>query len=65
VDTIEVKKLQPNTPYSGGYWNRLPRGVVDSPSLKTSKARLDLALGNLIELWCPCSLQGNWTRRPQ
>jgi len=28
--------------------NRLLRDVVDAPSLKTFKARLDQALGNLI-----------------
>ena len=30
------------------HWNRLPRDVVDAPSLETFKARLDKALGNLI-----------------
>jgi len=30
------------------YWKRLPRDVVDAPSLETFKLRLDLALGNLI-----------------
>ncbi|KFP35521.1 hypothetical protein N324_12222, partial [Chlamydotis macqueenii] len=30
------------------HWNRLPREVVDAPSLETSKARLDEALSNLI-----------------
>ena len=30
------------------HWNRLPREVVDAPSLKTFKARWDGALGNLI-----------------
>jgi len=29
-------------------WNRLPRGVVDAPSLKVLKARLDWALSNLV-----------------
>jgi len=29
-------------------WNRLPREVVDAPSLETFKARLDKALGNLM-----------------
>ena len=29
-------------------WNRLPREVVDAPSPKVVKARLDGALGNLI-----------------
>ena len=32
------------------HWNRLPRKVVDAPSLETSKVRLDRALNNLIEL---------------
>ncbi|KFV05758.1 hypothetical protein N340_14183, partial [Tauraco erythrolophus] len=29
-------------------WNRLPREVVDAPSLEVFKARLDEALGNLV-----------------
>ncbi|KFO56624.1 hypothetical protein N302_00711, partial [Corvus brachyrhynchos] len=29
------------------HWNRLPRAVVDAPSLEVSKARLDGALSNL------------------
>ncbi|KFW68832.1 hypothetical protein AS28_04305, partial [Pygoscelis adeliae] len=29
-------------------WNRLPREVVDAPSLETFKVRLDGALSNLI-----------------
>ena len=29
-------------------WNRLPREVVDAPSLEVFKARLDGTLGNLI-----------------
>ncbi|KGL96464.1 hypothetical protein N301_03578, partial [Charadrius vociferus] len=29
-------------------WNRLPREVVDAPSLKAFKARLDGALSNLV-----------------
>jgi len=32
------------------HWNRLPRGVVDVPSLETLKVRLHQALGNLMEL---------------
>jgi len=31
-------------------WHRLPGEVVDAPSLETSKARLDGALSNLIQL---------------
>ncbi|KFM05405.1 hypothetical protein AS27_15842, partial [Aptenodytes forsteri] len=30
------------------HWQRLPREVVDAPSLETFKARLDGALSNLI-----------------
>ncbi|KGL86537.1 hypothetical protein N301_15451, partial [Charadrius vociferus] len=30
------------------HWNRLPREVVDAPSLEVLKARLDVALGNLV-----------------
>ncbi|KFP11104.1 hypothetical protein Z169_00789, partial [Egretta garzetta] len=30
------------------HWNRLPREVVEGPSLETFKARLDGALSNLI-----------------
>ena len=29
-------------------WNRLPREVVDAPSLEVFKARLDEALGNVV-----------------
>ena len=30
------------------YWNRLPREVVDAPSPKLFKARLDGAFNNLV-----------------
>jgi len=30
------------------HWNRLPRGVVDTPPLEAFKARLDVALGSLV-----------------
>ncbi|KFW09072.1 hypothetical protein N327_02475, partial [Fulmarus glacialis] len=30
------------------HWNRLPREVVDAPSMETFKVRLDGALSNLI-----------------
>ena len=30
------------------HWNRLPKEVVDAPSLETFKARLDVALGSLV-----------------
>ena len=44
------------------HWIRLPSDVVNAPSLQTLKVRLDQALGNLIHLWCLCSLQGSWIR---
>ena len=31
------------------HWNRLPKEVVDAPSLKAFKARLDVALGSLVQ----------------
>ncbi|KFR03873.1 hypothetical protein Y956_04795, partial [Nipponia nippon] len=30
------------------HWNRLPREVVDAPSLEAFKVRLDGALSNLV-----------------
>ncbi|KGL90181.1 hypothetical protein N301_00125, partial [Charadrius vociferus] len=30
------------------HWNRSPREVVEAPSLEVFKARLDVALGNLV-----------------
>ncbi|KFQ38069.1 hypothetical protein N332_02806, partial [Mesitornis unicolor] len=30
------------------HWHRLPREVVDAPSLEVFKARLNRALGNLV-----------------
>ncbi|KGL87312.1 hypothetical protein N301_04937, partial [Charadrius vociferus] len=30
------------------HWNKLPREAVDAPSLEVFKARLDVALGNLV-----------------
>ena len=32
--------------------------------LQTFLVRLDVALSTLMELWCPRSLQGSWTRWP-
>jgi len=36
------------------HWNRLPRGVVEAPSLETFRAGLDRALSNLF--WLQMSL---------
>ena len=33
-----------------GRWNRLPRAVVESPSLEGLKSRVDPALRDLVEL---------------
>ena len=30
------------------HWNRLPKEVVDAPSLQAFKARLDVTLGSLL-----------------
>ena len=30
------------------HWNRLPKGVVNAPSLEAFKARLNVALGSLV-----------------
>ena len=30
------------------HWNRLPKEVVDAPSLEALKARMDVALGSLV-----------------
>jgi len=44
-------------------WHRLPRAVVDAPSLQTPKVRLDGALSTRWNCRCPYSLQRSWTRR--
>ena len=41
-------------------WNRLPREVVESPSLEIFKTRLDKVLCSL--LWVTLLQQEGWTR---
>jgi len=45
-------------------WPRLPREVVDAPSLETFKARLDGALSNLVWLKMSLLTAGGWARWP-
>ena len=42
------------------HWHRLPREVVESPSLKIFETRLDTVMGN--QLWVVLLEQGSWTR---
>ena len=37
------------------HWNRLPKEVVDAPSLEAFKARLDVALGSLVCWLATCT----------
>ena len=38
--------------------NRLPKEVVDAPSLEAFKARLDVALGSLVWWWVTLHIAG-------
>ena len=40
------------------HWHRLPRGVVDAPTLETFKVRLDGDLSNLMQLKMSLSIAG-------
>ena len=40
------------------HWHRLPREVVDAPSLDTFKVRMEGHLSNLVELWMSLFIAG-------
>ena len=42
------------------HWNRLPKEVVDVPSLEAFKARLDVALGSLVWWLATLHIAGGW-----
>ena len=42
------------------HWNRLPKEVVDVPSLEAFKARLDVALGCLVWWLATLHIAGGW-----
>ena len=42
------------------HWNRLPKEVVDAPSLEALKARLDVALGSLVCWLATLHIAGGW-----
>ena len=46
------------------HWHRLPREVVDAPSLETSKVRQEGLWATWCSCRCPCSLQEGCTRWP-
>ena len=45
-------------------WPRLPREVVDAPSLETFQARLDGALSNLTQVKMSLLTAGGWAGWP-
>jgi len=40
------------------HWDRLPKEVVDTPSLEAFKTRLDVALGSLVWWWMTLHVAG-------
>ena len=42
------------------HWNRLPKEVVDAPSLQAFKARLDVALVSLVCWLVTLQIAGGW-----
>ena len=42
------------------HWNRLPKEVVDAPSLEAFEARLDVALGSLVCWLATLHIAGGW-----
>jgi len=42
------------------HWHRLPKEVVDAPSLEAFKARLDVALGSLVCWLATLHIAGGW-----
>jgi len=40
------------------HWNRLPKEVVDAPSVEAFRARLDLTLGSLVMVGDPAHSRG-------
>ena len=45
------------------HWNRLPKEVVDAPSLEAFKARLDVALGSLVWWLAMLRIAGGWNEK--
>ena len=44
------------------HWNRLPREVVDVPSLSVFQRHLDNALNTMLYFWSALNWSGSWTR---
>ena len=45
---LDIRRKGCDTQRVVTHWNRLPKEVVDAPSLQAFKARLDVALGSLV-----------------